>query len=106
MKKRQRYTPEFRAEAVKMVSEQGLPQGTAAKRLAISKGTLAGWVAASKAAMSPSIPGARSSAELATENLRLRKELAETRMERDILKNYRVTALSPVRAETSVTLLY
>ena len=41
MKKQQRYTPEFRAEAVKLVSEQGLSQETAAKRLAIPKGTLA-----------------------------------------------------------------
>jgi predicted DNA-binding protein (UPF0251 family) len=41
MKKQQRYTPEFRAEAVKLVSEQGLSQETAAKRLAIPKGT--GW---------------------------------------------------------------
>jgi len=86
MKKHQRYTPEFRAEAVKMVSEQGLPQETAAKRLAIPKGTLANWVAAAKASMRSSVPGARSAAELAAENSRLRKELAEARMERDILK--------------------
>jgi len=86
MKKHQRYTPEFRAEAVKMVSEQGLPQETTAKRLAIPKGTLANWVAAAKASMHSSVPGARSAAELAAENSRLRKELAEARMERDILK--------------------
>jgi transposase-like protein len=49
MKKQQRYTPEFRAEAVKLVSTQGISQETAAKRLAIPKGTLANWVAASKA---------------------------------------------------------
>jgi transposase len=86
MKKQQRYTPEFRAEAVKLVSEQGLSQETAAKRLAIPKGTLAIWVAASKASTRPSALGGRSAAELATENARLRKELAEVRMERDILK--------------------
>jgi transposase len=86
MKNQQRYTPEFRAEAVKLVSEQGLTQETTAKRLVIPKGTLANWVVASKAAISPSTPGARSAAELAAENLRLRKELAEARMERDILK--------------------
>jgi transposase len=86
MKKQQRYTPEFRAEAIKLVSEQGLSQETAAKRLAIPKGTLANWVAASKASTRPSTPGARSAAELAAENIRLRKELAEVRMEHDILK--------------------
>jgi transposase len=86
MKNQQRYTPEFRAEAVKLVSEQGLSQETAAKRLAIPKGTLANWVAASKASTRPSAPGSRSAAELAAENARLRKELTEARMERDILK--------------------
>jgi transposase len=86
MKKQQRYTPEFRAEAVKLVTEQGLSQETAAKRLAIPKGTLANWIAASKASTRPSVPGARSAVELAAENNRLRKELAEARMERDILK--------------------
>lgn len=86
MKKQQRYTPEFRAEAVKLVTEQGLSQETAAKRLAIPKGTLANWIAASKASTGLSAPGARSAAELAAENARLRKELAEARIERDILK--------------------
>jgi transposase len=86
MKKQQRYTPEFRTEAIKLVTEQGLSQKTAAERLAIPKGTLANWVAASKSSAHPSAPGARSAAELAAENARLRKELAEARMERDILK--------------------
>jgi transposase len=86
MKKQQRYTPEFRAEAVKLVSEQGLSHETAAKRLSIPKGTLGNWVAASKASTRASAPGARSAADLEAENVRLRKELAEVRMERDILK--------------------
>ena len=86
MKKQQRYTPEFRAEAVKLVTEQGLSQEAAANRLVIPKGTLANWIAASKASNRPSAPGARSAAELEIENARLRKELAEARMERDILK--------------------
>ena len=86
MKKQQRYTPEFRAEAVKLVTEQGLSQKEAAQRLAIPKGTLANWMAASKASTRPSAPVARSVADLEAENARLRKELAEARMERDILK--------------------
>ncbi len=86
MKKQQRYTPEFRAEAVKLVTEQGLSQQEAAKRLAVPKGTLANWMAATKASTRPSAPGTRSAADLEAENARLRKELAEARMERDILK--------------------
>ena len=86
MKKQQRYTPEFRAEAIKLVTEQGLSQKTAAERLSIPKGTLANWMAADKSSRYPSALGALSAAELAAENARLRKELAEARMERDILK--------------------
>lgn len=87
MKMPQRYTPEFRAEAVKLVTEQGLSQQEAARRLAIPKGTLANWMAATKASSGrPSVPGARSVADLEAENARLRKELAEARMVRDILK--------------------
>ena len=82
--KRQKYTPEFRAEATKLVTEQGLSQETAAKRLAIPSGTLGNWLARPK--KHHAAPGALSSAELEAENKQLRKELAEARMERDILK--------------------
>jgi hypothetical protein len=37
-KKQQRCTPGFRADAVKLVTEQGLSQETAANRLAVPKG--------------------------------------------------------------------
>ena len=85
-KKQQRYTTEFRAEAVKLVTEQGLSQETAADRLGIPKGALGNWVAAAKSATRSTVPGARSAADLEAEVVRLRKELAEARMERDILK--------------------
>jgi len=38
--KNQSYSPEFRAEAVKLVLEQGLSQEAAAKRLSIPRGTI------------------------------------------------------------------
>jgi transposase len=85
-KKNQRYTPEFKAEAVKLVTEQGLSQEEAAKRLGIPKGTMGNWIVAAKASTRFAVPGSRSAAELEEENARLRKELAEARMERDILK--------------------
>lgn len=86
MIKQQRYTSEFRAEAIKLVCEQGLSQETAAKRLSIPKGTLGNWMAAAKASKHLSAPGTSSVTDLEAENFRLRKELSETRMERDILK--------------------
>jgi len=87
MKKQNKtYSPEFRAEAVKMVLEQGFSQEEAAKRLSIPKGTLGNWMVAAKGAKMPVAPGGRSLADLEAENTRLRKELAEARLERDILK--------------------
>lgn len=84
--KNQTYSPEFRAEAVKLVLAQGLSQEVAAKRLSIPKGTLGNWIMAAKRGGGPTVPGARSVPELETENARLRKELTEARLERDILK--------------------
>jgi transposase len=86
MKEQRRYSPELKAEAVKMVVEQGLTQQETAKRLSIPKGNIGNWVGAAKAALRNGSPGEQSVAELATENARLRKELAEARMEREILK--------------------
>ena len=87
MEPKQDYTPEFRAEAVKMILEQGLSQSEASKRLSVPKGTLANWLAnASRKQTSPvaSMPGARTVSEVEAELKQLRKELAEARMERDI----------------------
>ena len=90
MKKNQSYTAEFRAEAVKLVTEQKLSHQEAAARVGIPKGSLSNWVQAAKrqgehaagsAAMPPTV------AELQAEVARLRKELARTEMERDIVKN-------------------
>jgi len=82
------YTPEFRAEAVKLVLEQGLSLEAAAQRLSIPKGTLSNWVmSAKRGAMAPaSPPGSRSVAELEDEVAKLRKELAIERMEKEVLK--------------------
>jgi len=85
MRELRKYSAELKAEAVKMVVEQGLTQQEAAKRLSIPKGSIGNWVLAARASGSGK-PGERSMAELTAENARLRKELAEARMEREILK--------------------
>ena len=86
MERKQDYTPEFREEAVKLVTEQGLSQGEAARRLSIPKGTLANWVVVSRGKGSGAVAGSRTVTELEQENRQLRKELSEARQERDILK--------------------
>jgi len=90
-KQNQTYTPEFLAEAAKMVLEQRHAQEEVAKRLGIPKGTLAGWIAATRSPKVSAALGACSVAELQAENTQLRRELAEARMERDIFKKRRRT---------------
>lgn len=103
MKTKQNYSVEFRAEAVKLVLEQELSQGEAASRLGIPKGTLANWVVATpRSGGEKPAPGARTVAELEAENARLRKELADARMERDIVKKaaaYFARGHCPVRVD-------
>ncbi len=86
MRELRKSSAEVRAEAVKLVLEQGLTQQEAGKRLSIPKGSIGNWVSAARAAAGSGRPGEPSVAELAAENARLRKELAEARMEREILK--------------------
>jgi transposase len=84
MKKQQYYTPEFRAEAVKLDPEQGLSQQEAAKRLSILKGALANRMATTHTSENrPTPPETRYVADLEAENERLHKELAEVSEEGD-----------------------
>lgn len=85
MKQPRKYSNELKAEAVKMCLEQGLSQKEVGNRLSIPSGTIGNWMVAAKAGRVPSQPGDRSLPEVLTENARLRKELAEARMEKEIL---------------------
>ena len=82
------YTPEFRAEAVKLVLEHGPSLEVTAQRLSVPKGTLANWVTEAKrgSTASTSAPASRSVAGLEAENAKLRRELAVERMEKEALK--------------------
>jgi transposase len=76
------YTKEFKEEAVKLVTEQGLGVPEVARRLSLPKSTITQWVKNRK-------KGLVSRDSVSTEDMetiRLRKEVAELRMERDILK--------------------
>ena len=82
-----RYTKEFREEAARLVIEDGLSSGEAAKRLSLPKSTLENWVRAARAGNLGNVgknrhPLTEGELELA----RVKKELVTVRMERDILK--------------------
>ncbi len=82
-----RYTREFRQEAVKLVIDEGLSVHEAAKRLSLASTTLSNWMKACKAGKLGEVgKNHRPLTDVEIENYRLKKELAEARMERDILK--------------------
>ena len=86
MEERRKYTDELKAEALKMVVEQGMSQQEVADLLGIPKGTIGNWVAKSKKGMSQIAPGSPSVSDVMAENRKLRKELAKAQMEKEILK--------------------
>jgi transposase len=76
-----KFSPEFKAEAVRLVQSSDAPIATIAQQLGIGKGTLCRWVdEARPAPREPVMEDERS--ELA----RLRRENLQLKMERDILK--------------------
>jgi len=84
MKKRRTFTREFKQESVKLVTCEGLKLWQAARNLGINENTLRNWV--SKEQEGLLYPSSTQSQELA-ELKRLKKELRQVTMERDILKN-------------------
>ncbi len=80
---RKKYDREFREGAVRIVEETRKPIAQVARDLGVNEGTLGIWVARSRAARD-------GSSSLSTgdygELKRLRAEVAELRMERDVLK--------------------
>jgi transposase len=82
-----RYTKEFREEAVKMVKDGGMSLPEAARRLSLPPSTLGNWVKAHKAGKLGDIGKTRKPlTDIEMELARVKKELVETRMERDLLK--------------------
>ena len=82
-----RYTKEFRAEAVKMVTEGRMSVHQAARQLSLPTSTLENWMKAHKAGKLGNIGGKyRPLTEIEMELARTKKELAEVKMEREILK--------------------
>ena len=80
---RRRYDPEFKSGAVRIVLETGKPIAQVARDLGLHAGTLGNWL--KKERLDRADYGQLDEDSLA-ELIRLRKEVAELRMERDVLK--------------------
>ena len=79
-----RYTAEFKAEAIKQVTERGYAVADVAQRLGVSGHSLYAWLR--DHGVSRDERQARQEADLHKENARLRAELRRVEEERDILK--------------------
>ena len=82
-----RYSKEFRIEAVKLVVEGGITAYEASRQLSLPKSTIENWVRAFKAGRLNNIGGQeRPLTEVEQELARVKRELAHVKQERDILK--------------------
>jgi transposase-like protein len=93
------YCPEFRDEAVRLHLENNLTITEIANRLSLPKGTLKNWVAAVRQGKPGEVGKSHKSlSDLELELARLKRELAEVKMERELLNN----AHSLLREDISV----
>ena len=79
----QRYTPEFKDEAVKLITERGYSVTDVAERLGVSQHSIYKWL---KVQPLHSNPDEHGLLEAKKEILRLKSQLKQTEEERDILK--------------------
>lgn len=81
---RKTYTKEFKLEAVRLVTAKGLSFSDAASELKLAEVTLRRWVKELESHGAAAFPG--NGVPLEEEVVRLRRELAVVKVERDLLK--------------------
>src|SRR5947207_6530522 len=82
---RRTYTPEFKAEAVKLVTEQGYSIAEAARSLGLNENLSRSWKQALEAKGGQACPGQGKLSPFEEENRRLRADNKRLLAERDIL---------------------
>jgi transposase len=80
--KRRKFSDEFKIEAVKLMTEQGMSTAAAARDLGVSGSILGRWKQQSDQGLLGDTPARREADDMTA----LRKEIKRLRMERDILK--------------------
>lgn len=86
-KVRKKYTPEFKLEMIKLVEEQGQKIGTVATQYEIGESSLKAWLKRYRAEQQGKpLDKGNALTEEQREIQRLKKEVAQLKLERDILK--------------------
>src|SRR5699024_2791666 len=80
---RNKYTPEYRQEAARLVIESGRPSAHVAKEIGVAEELLGKWVKLERERQGSD--DGRSDADIRAENARLRRELAEAKMDNEFL---------------------
>jgi transposase len=83
---REKFTKEFKADAVNLVIEQGYKSSEVGRRLGVGSSNVSRWVREFKSEQEEVSEGGVSRRELETELRKLRKENKRLQMEREILK--------------------
>ena len=84
---KKKHAPEFKREAVRLARQPGMSLPRAARELGVHVNTLREWTRKLESGEWEKTPGTDLKSEQARELERLRREVSELKMERDILKN-------------------
>ena len=85
-KTRRTFTPEFKAEAVRRIADQGKSLAEVARELDLGESMLRAWKQAHTAAGDQALPGKGKPSAQDEELRRLRAEVKRLTMDRDVLK--------------------
>lgn len=83
---RKQYSKEFKAEAVKLVTEQGMKVSDVAKDLGVSLATVNSWLSKQQHGRRNKTPGSGETVDLARKVRELEHQVKRLTMEREILK--------------------
>src|SRR5437773_10040613 len=98
-RRRRSFSPEFKAEAIRVVRESGKSVSTVARELDLTETALRRWVVQAEVDAGRSGSGPLTADERA-ELTQLRRDVKTLRMEREILKNLRAPSAPPAGPET------
>lgn len=95
MERQRKYDREFKINAIKLYRESGKSVEEVARNLGVPKATLYSWIKEFKEHGEDSFPGSGLLKPCNEEVYRLKKQLADVTMERDILKKAAAIFLKP-----------